>query len=249
MGKTVAVVPVRMTSSRLPGKVMAEVLGKPLLGHIIDRLECCNSLDDIVVATATDILNNPIEAYCRERGIPVFRGSEKDVLDRLLQALTWRDAQTGVLVFGDCPLIDPKIVEQLILLFESNDQLDFVSNDLCTTWPPGMEVEVFKASTLADSSQRCVDSEIREHGTLYIRKHPNIYRLHNVDAPPHLSRPDLSLEVDVSDDLTVIQAVMQAFDGRADVPLEQIIDYMDMNPELAASNRNVTRRWTQYRDD
>ena len=249
MVKTVAVVPVRMTSSRLPGKVMAEVLGKPLLGHIIDRLECCSSLDDIVVATATDMLNNPIETYCRERGIPVFRGSEKDVLDRLSQALAWRDAQTGVLVFGDCPLIDPRIVEQLIQLFESNDQLDFVSNDLCTTWPPGMEVEVFRASALADSSLRCTDGDIREHGTLYIRKHPNIYRLHNVDALPHLSRPDLSLEVDVSDDLTVIQAVMQAFDGRTNLPLEKIIDYMDKNPELAASNRNITRRWTQYRDD
>ena len=249
MVKTVAVVPVRMTSSRLPGKVMAEVLGKPLLGHIIDRLECCSSLDDIVVATATDISNDSIETYCRERNIPVFRGSEKDVLDRLLQALTWRNAQTGVLVFGDCPLIDPKIVEQLILLFESDDQLDFVSNDLCTTWPPGMEVEVFKASALADSSLRCIDSEIREHGTLYMRKHPNIYSLQNVDAPPHLSRPDLSLEVDEPDDLIVIQAVMQSFDGRADLSLEKIIDYMDMNPELAVSNRNVTRRWTQYRDD
>ena len=93
--RTVAVIPARMGSSRLPGKVMTPVMGKPLLGHLLDRLQCCSVLDEIVVATSIAVGNDNIGTYCEGRGIPVFRGSESDVLDRLLQALNWLEAQTG----------------------------------------------------------------------------------------------------------------------------------------------------------
>jgi spore coat polysaccharide biosynthesis protein SpsF (cytidylyltransferase family) len=247
--RTVAVIPARMNSSRLPGKVMIPVMGKPLLGHLIDRLQLCNGLDEILVATTIGGGNDAIRAYCEGRNVPVFRGSELDVLERLVQALEWREAETGVLVFGDCPLIDPAIVTRAVNFFGSLGQYDFVGNDLSTTWPPGMETEVFKVNALADSAQRCTDTNIREHATLYLRQHPDLYRLHNLDAPPHLHRPELSLEVDVSEDLMVIEAIMTEFNGRADITLKEIISYMDENPALAACNRDIPRVWRQYRHD
>lgn len=247
--KTVAVIPARTSSSRLPGKVMAPVLGKPLLGHLLDRVQCCSVLDEIVVATSIGSDNDTIEAYCDKRGVLVFRGSEFDVLDRLVQALEWREARIGVLVFGDCPLIDPAIITQTVLFFESQDKYDFVSNDFSTTWPPGMETEVFTVSALADSARRCTDASMREHGTLFLRQHPDLYRVHNLSAPPHLHRPELFLEVDVAEDLEVIEAILTAFEGRADITLEEIIGYMDQNSVLAARNYDVARRWKQYRDD
>ena len=150
--KTVAVIPARIGSSRLPGKVMMPILSKPLLGYLLDRLERCLDLDELVVATSDKSENDPIQSYCDDRGMPCFRGSETDVLDRLLQALRWRDAATGVLVFGDCPLIDPAIVTLAVEYYRANSQYDFVGNDLRTTYPPGMEVEVFSVEALADSA-------------------------------------------------------------------------------------------------
>ena len=179
----------------------------------------------------------------------MFRGSELDVLNRLLEALNWREAQEGVLVFGDCPLIDPSIVAQLITFFRSHREYDFVSNDLFTTWPPGMEAEVFKVEALADSERRCTNRAVREHGTLYIRQNPTLYRLYNVEAPIHLNRTDLSFEIDEAEDLEVIEEILKAFEGRVNTPLENIIDYMDKNPKIAAHNQNVKRRWKKYRND
>ena len=152
-------------------------------------------------------------------------------------------------MFGDCPLIDPTIITKAVLFFESHLEYDFVSNDLSTTWPPGMETEVFRVSALADSAQRCMDASVREHGTFHLRQPPDLYCLHNLDAPPHLRRPAFYLEVDAPEDLGVIEAILTAFEGRADITLEEIIGYMDKNPALAARNRNVERRWKQYRDD
>jgi len=247
--KTVAVIPVRMNSYRLPGKVMMPVIGKPLLGHLLDRLECCSMLDDLVVATSGYPENDQIQEFCDDRGTPCFRGSEMDVLDRLLRALRWRNAETGVLIFGDCPLIDPDVVTLVVKYYQSNTGLDFVGNDLSTTYPPGMEVEVFSMDVLAESASRCTDASTREHGTLYIRTHPDVYRLHNLEAPPYWRRPDLSLEVDTMEDMTVIERIIDQFEGRIDYSLDEIIEYMDRNPNIGMINRGIKRRWKPFRGE
>jgi spore coat polysaccharide biosynthesis protein SpsF len=249
--KTVAVVPVRMGSGRLPGKVMANVAGRPLLDHLLARLALCPLIDDVVVATSTERENDLIEEYCQKKDVRVYRGSEHDVLDRLLVALLTLGADVGVLAFGDCPLIDPKIVSRLIQRFYAHayEELDFLGNDLFTSWPPGMEIEVFSVDALADSHKRCSDAEIREHGTLYMRQHPDTYRLCNLEAPPELRRPDLSFEVDEPEDLYVIEKILTHFNGRADIALETIIHFMDNNPKLIERTSQVTRRWRRYRGE
>ena len=248
--KVVASIQVRMGSSRFPGKVMKRVSGVPLLGHLVRRLSFCNTLNEIVVATSTNPENDVIEGYCRQESIPCFRGAENDVLDRTLGALRSRGADIGVEVFGDCPLIDPCIVDQTITYFLESGEYDYVGNDLKTTYPPGMEVEVFRVSSLEDSSRRLsADDPIREHGTLYIRQNSGIYNIFNLEAPRELARPDLELEIDTQEDFSVIKIIIEHFDGVYDFPLQEIISFLDKRPQIAAINSKVHRRWKEYRND
>ena len=247
--KIIASVQVRMGSSRLPGKVMRSVLSRPLLGYLLDRLRLSKTLDGVVVATSTAVENDVIEEFCRKERVACFRGSETDVLDRTLQSLKSMAATVGVEVFGDGPLIDPVIIDQVVDYYVKNEGYDYVGNDLETTYPPGMEVEVFSTKALSDSSDRLPRSDPRrEHGTLFIRQNPNIYKITNLEAPVRHHRPDLELEVDTSEDFQVIARVIEHFSGRADFGLEEIIEFMDSNPEIANINRQVPRRWKQYRD-
>ena len=247
--RTVAAIPARFNSTRLPGKVMKEVLGEPLLGHLLTRLRGSEHLDEIAVSTSSLPENDPIAELCAQMGIPCFRGSEGDVLGRMLGCLKNQNADTGVVVFGDCPLIDPLIVDEMISEFRADKELDFLGNDLKTTYPPGMDVEVFRVAALSDSARRTTDAEMREHGTLYLRLHPEIYKIKNVEAPEHLRRPDLLLGLDTPEDLEVITAIFQHFEQSANFGLVEVIDFLDGHPELREKNKKVFRRWRQYRQD
>jgi spore coat polysaccharide biosynthesis protein SpsF len=246
--KVVASIQVRMGSGRFPGKVMKEVReGRPLLGYLLDRLRLSSVLDQIVVATSTRAENDVIEEFCHSESIPCFRGSEDDVLERTVEALMSQKADIGVEVFGDCPLIDPAIVNNMVTYFLENPGYDFVGNDLRTTYPPGMEVEVFLLDALKDSHQRVSDPLIREHGTLFIRQNPDIYNLINLDAPSDLSRPEMELEVDTVEDFQVIKAVIEHFSTRKDYSLSEIIQFMDSDKTLARINQGIPRRWREAR--
>ncbi len=110
----VAVIGVRMGSSRLPGKVMKKIMGKPVLGYLIERVKRSKLIDNLVIATSLNSENDVIESFCDKIEIPCFRGSENDVMDRILNALLSRDADVGVEIFGDCPLIDPDIIDIIV---------------------------------------------------------------------------------------------------------------------------------------
>lgn len=246
--RVVAAVQVRMGSSRLPGKVLRPVRGKPLLGHLLDRLALCQRLDGVVVATSVRPENQAIADYCATRGTPCFRGDEDDVLGRMLGALRSCAATVGVEVFGDCPLIDPALVDESVDFYLDHRYVyDFVGNDLKTTFPPGMEVEVFSLVALADAAQRTDDPAIREHGTLFIRQNPGLYRLFSIEAPPELHRPEIEVEVDTEEDIAVISAILERFANQPDVGVRDIIAFLDANPEIRGANATVTRRWKQYR--
>ena len=237
-----------MASSRLPGKVMARVNNKPLLGHLIHRVRLAQLLTDFVVSTSVNPENDVIEDYCRRNGVSCFRGPEDDVLGRTLESLKIWNADVGVTVFGDCPLLDPTIIDHAVALFLDSEKYDFVGNNLRTTYPPGMDVEVYRTEALEDSGNRTTDIRIREHGTLYIRQHPERYLLKNFEATKTINRPDLYLGLDTTEDLVVVEEILSHFDGKIDYSLKEIIEFMDANPRLADSNRHIYRRWKKYRD-
>jgi len=223
---------------------------RPLLGFLIERLRLCRTIDEVVVATSIENENDVIEEFCANEGIACFRGSEEDVLKRTLGALESVSATIGVEVFGDCPLIDPLIVDDIVTKFLDHARYDFIGNDLKTTYPPGMEVEVFSVAALQDSDDRVAASDpIREHGTLFIRQNPQLYKVINLEAEGKRRRPEVELEVDSREDLDVVTAIIQHFHPRIDFSLDEVLRFLDDNPEIVEINRSVHRRWKEFRDD
>ena len=236
-----------MGSGRLPGKTMVDLDGKPLLWHLISRLRKTREIDEISVATSILKENDVIEDFCRKENLSCYRGSEEDVLARTLGSLQAHDADVGVVVYGDNPLVDPVVIDEVIDFYKANLEYDWVGNDLVTTFPPGMEVEVFNVEALLDSARREDDPRIREHGTLHIRQDPKNYSLWNIEAEGVRRRPDLHLGVDVGEDLEVVRMIIKNFSDSVAFSLEDVIEYLDKNPQLTSKNKNVHRRWRKYR--
>ncbi|MBL8833916.1 MAG: glycosyltransferase family protein [Rhodospirillales bacterium] len=240
--KTVATIEARMTSMRLPGKVLADAEGAPMLSRMIDRLFRVSGLDGVVVATTTNATDDPIAALASEKGVGCWRGSEDDVLSRVLEAATDAGADVIVELTGDCPLIDPAIVSQTIRHYFSTGA-DYVSNVLTRSYPIGMDTQVFSRRILADVASRTDDAIDHEHVSLYIYRHPEIYSLSGIVAPAGLHRPDVRLTLDTPEDLALIRAVFAALLPRGiDFGLAEILAYLDANPVVAALNRSVVHR-------
>ena len=242
----VCVTAVRMASSRLPGKTLVEVDDRPLLGHLIDRINASKCLDQLVIATTVLPEDEPIEKYCKEHDVPCYRGSPNDVLERITCAYLSHGADVGVVVYGDGPMIDPMIIDQAVELYLTSGSFDFVGNDLLTTYPPGMEVEVVNIAALCRSESMCTDANVREHGTLFLRQHSDLFRIHNFEAEGVLRRPDLSLEVDTPEDLEVFDQVAKHLKTISSFALDKIIKFVDVK-NLKELNQHIPRRWKQYR--
>jgi len=228
---------------------MREVSGKPLLEHLLNRVRQVKHLDGIIVATSDTEENDVIEKFCSSYGVPCFRGSEDDVLARMLGALESQMADIGVEVYGDSPLSDPKLINECIEVYLGDDSYDLVGNDMKATYPSGMYSETFSVKALQDSAARCQDPAIREHGTMYLRQHPELYKLKNIEAKGRLRRPDIYLDVDTEVDVRVIEAILNHFAPRNDFSLEEIFVFLDEHSELAQLNQHVHRRWKQYQYD
>lgn len=248
--KVVAAVLARMGSSRLFQKPVQDVNGRPLLGLLLSRLKLSRKIDHIVVATSCLESENPLVKLAETYGVGCFQGAESDVTQRLVDLFDEQEADVGVVIYGDCPLIDPSIVDEVISqYFERAEEYDFVGNDLRTTYPPGMEVEVFSVPALSRAAEAEPSAELREHGTLVLRHYPKLYRLYNVSAPEKYHRSELTLEVDEDVDLQAIRQIDEYFAGRSDYSLDEIITLLDDKSSITELTRGVERRWAQYRQE
>ncbi len=245
MGKVVAVVCVRMGSERLPGKMMREALGSPLLGHLLGRVRQAKHLDGVVVAIPTATENDVIAQYCKTTGMPCFRGSEEDVMGRMLGALESVQAETGVEIYGDSPLIDPALIDECITAYREGN-FEWVGNDVTPVYPSGMYSEAFSVASFRDAAERNTDPAIREHGTLYLRQHPKLYRQKHLSYEGPLKRTDIHLDVDTEEDFGVFEEILRHFAPRTDFSLGEIIAFLDAHPEVTALNKDIHRRWKQY---
>lgn len=195
-----------MSSSRLPGKVMAPVLGQPMIGRQIERIKRARLVDKLVVATSTDPSDDPLAAYVVSLGVEVFRGSLDDVLDRFRRILQGHhEATTLVRLTADCPLTDPELIDKVIA-HHLETGADYTSNTLRTrTYPHGLDVEVMKPEALEDAAARAKDPYEWEHVTPYIYRRPEHYKLAGVAR--HDSLAHLRWTVDVPADLEFVRAV------------------------------------------
>lgn len=245
MPRTIAVVCARMGSERLPGKTLRPIGGRPMLGLLLDRARGAKSLEGIVVASPESPANDAIEEFCRCEGVACFRGSEDDVTGRMLGALEREGAEIGVQLYGDSPLVDPRIIDRIVEEF-AKDGADWVGNDLAAGYPSGFFAEAFSLAALREAAARCFDPAVREHGTLCLRRDRENFRIREVAPPPSLNRPELCLSIDGEEDMQVVEAIVVHFAPRTDFPAEEIVAFLDANPEVAARNRGVQRRWRKY---
>jgi glutamate-1-semialdehyde 2,1-aminomutase len=233
--KIVAIVQARMGSTRFPNKVMRPICGTPMIGLLLERLGRSRRLDQIVLATSDDPRNDPLDAYVRELGIAVFRGSENDVLDRYCGAAREAGADVIVRVTGDCPLVDPVIVDAVITrLLESG--ADYASNVIRLTYPDGLDVEVITRAALEKAWQQATAARDREHVTPFVRESDQFTRVSCVHAP------DASSErwtVDEPEDFAVIDAVFRQFQPRRDFSWLEVMALSKNRPDLFAANRHL----------
>lgn len=239
---TVVIVQARMTSTRLPGKVLLEVAGKPLLEHQIERLRRVKLADKIVVATTVNAADEPIVALCRRLSIPVWRGAEHDVLARYHGAAVAHRAEVIVRVTSDCPVIDPQVLDATIGYYlERRGQLDYVSNSLERSFPRGLDAEVFAFRSLAEAFDEARDEEEREHVTPFLYRRPQRYRLGNVAC-----REDLSghrWTVDTPEDFALIRHMIGAlYPVLPQFGLRDMLAWLKGRPELTALNAHIEQK-------
>lgn len=231
-----------MTSSRLPGKVLLPVLGRPMLQHLVERLRAVPSLNEIVLATTTNATDDVLATLAETLGISVFRGSEDDVMTRVIGAAENACADIVVEITGDCPIIDPDIIEQTIRMFLHHD-VDYVSNSHIRSYPDGMDTQVFHLETLKRSAAMTSDLLDREHVTLHIRSHPEIFRQVQLVAPPSLWWPELGLTLDEEADYRLLRQIIETL---APVnPLfgcHEVLGLLREHPEWVEINQAVLRK-------
>ena len=233
--KTVAIIQARMASTRLPGKVLQDIAGKPMLQRVADRVRRAKLLDQVVVATSENPSDDLIENFCKANGVDCFRGSEEDVLDRYFQAALRFQADVIVRVTADCPLIDPEIIEKVVVTFR-NGAFDYVSNFLHRSFPDGLDTEVFSHLTLTRAWREARWKSEREHVTSYIYRHPELFQLGNVTSPNNDS--DLRWTVDRPQDLEFVRAIYQMLRERP-FGMDDVLALLRQDPQLQELNSGI----------
>jgi spore coat polysaccharide biosynthesis protein SpsF len=240
-----------MASTRLPGKVLKEINGKPMLLWQIERIKRSRLLDDVVVATTTNPLDDKIVKCCEKNNIKYFRGSEDDVLSRIASVIREFQIDVHVEFFGDSPLPDAQIIDEIVSFYLKHEDLyDYVSNAIKVTYPPGQEVIVFRGRALIELDESLpADSPAREHVSILLVNNKDKYKSYNLEAPLRYHYPETYLEVDVPQDFELISNIISHFAGLGQeyFTLAQILDYLKQNPQLVNLNNKVHRRWKEFK--
>lgn len=242
MSRTVAIIQARMSSERLPGKVMKTVKGRPLLGFLLRQLQSATALDQIVVATSRDPSDQLIVDYCEKSQVACYRGDLRDVLSRFDEAATAFQAEAIVRICADCPLLDPQIVDRLVLFYKKHQSpLDYASNFRHRTYPRGQEVEIFSRKILALAQEKAAEAEEREHVTPYFYRHPEQFRLGEIFYSDNLSSQ--RWVVDTPEDFQFIERVLKSLPEESPCyHLEDVLKVLKEHPDWLALNAHVRQK-------
>lgn len=235
--KVVAIVQARMGSTRMPNKVMKPIAGVPMIELLLARLARSSEIDQIVLATSTDERNTPLIEHVQKLGYTCVRGSENDVLDRYLVAARQAQADVVVRITGDCPLIDPGLVDQAIAQFRM-ENLDYLSNGAPASYPDGLDTEVFTLQALERAGHESQDPFEHEHVTPYLRK-PGLFKTGVMRHSEDLS--GLRWTVDEPADFEVVSAVFAHFAPQIQFSWTQVLELQHKQPDIFAANHDIIR--------
>lgn len=235
--KIIAIVQARMGSSRLPGKVMKEINGVPMIQILLERLKLSKKIDEIVVATTESKKDQEMVDYLLSNNFLCERGSEKNVLQRFIDVSNKYNADYIVRITGDCPLIDPALVD-IVISELIKTKADYCTNTMPPTFPDGLDVEVFSAVQLEQAQDLCVDNSDIEHVTPSIRRREDI-RKKNIENPEDLS--SLRWTVDELSDFEVVTSIFNFFHPRIDFSWQEIMEIYESNKDIFKKNDSIKR--------
>ena len=237
--KTVGIIQVRTTSTRLPKKCLLKINKKTILEHIILRLKFCKTLDSLCVATTTNKTDDIIECISNELEICVFRGSENDVLDRFYQAAKIISADVICRVTADDPFKDPKIIDNFMREFLVNDY-DYLSNTIVPSYPEGIDIEIFRFSALEKAWKDAKLQSEREHVTPYIWKNRNLFKICNKRYKKDIS--SFRWTLDKPEDWVFIQQIYdRLYEPDKIFYMEDILELLEQEPDLIEINKGTVR--------
>lgn len=240
--KVVAIIQARMGSTRLPGKVLMRVMGKPLFQYQLERLKRSKRIDQIIVASTTNVIDQPIIDLCYQLGIQTFRGSEEDVLERYFEAAKYFKADVIVRLTSDCPLIDPEIMDRIIGNFIDNyPEYHYVSNTIDRTFPRGMDVEVFSYFALEKAFEEGKEEIHREHVTPFIYLNPSRFSINQIKENKDLSQ--FRWTVDTHEDFLLIEKIIEELYKRKPYfSIHEILRLMETKPDWILINGHIEQK-------
>jgi spore coat polysaccharide biosynthesis protein SpsF len=236
----VAIIQARMGSTRLPGKVMRLLAGKPMIQRVTERVQRARKVDQVVVATTTLKEDDALADFvAKQLPVRVTRGPWDDVLTRYHEAAVATDASTIVRITSDCPLLSPQVTARVIEEFH-REKCDYASNAVVRTYPRGLDTEVMTRAALDRSNREAKDPADREHVTQYINDHPDLFRMHDVvDSEDH---SDLRWTVDTEDDFRLVEKIYGHFGTNAAFEYADVLDLIRKNPSWSEINRHVEQK-------
>lgn len=249
MGKIVATIEARMNSTRLPKKVLKDIGAGLSLQVQLSRLAKSKLIDEVVIATTINDVDLPIVDFAKSQGVKCFRGSEEDILGRILGAAQSVQATIIVQTTGDCPMIAPEIVDQVISTYlENKGKIDFVSNEIERSFPIGLDCRVFSEQLLSEVDKVCKDPTHRVHGStyIYLGEGKNKYKSLNILAPKELHHPDWRWTLDTAQDLLFFQTVFKELGPKAiNLSAIELASWLEKHPEIVAINNTVRQKTFQ----
>ncbi len=239
-----AIIQARMNSTRLPGKALKEILGKPVLELLVERLRYSRRLDEIIIATTTSPADNPIEELAERLAVKYTRGSEEDVLSRYYEAAKQFNVDHIMRITADCPLMDPVIIDHMIEAYMDINsgvtEYDYLSNTLETTFPDGLDVEIFGFGVLEKVHMMADKKYQREHVCTYIIEHPKEFRIKNFAYDKNFS--GFRWTLDNPEDYQLIKAIYEGLYLKKKIFLmNDILDFLEKNPQLVEINKSLKR--------
>ncbi|MBP9853721.1 MAG: glycosyltransferase family protein [Candidatus Omnitrophica bacterium] len=230
-----AIIQARMGSTRLPGKGMKMIMGKPIIYFVVERVRRAKNIDKVIVAAPSSANNDSMCEYVKSLGIDVFRGSENDVLDRYYQAAKLYQADEVIRLTADCPLLDPQVIDQVVNYFKEQN-VDYCSNITKRTFPDGQDVEICRFSVLEDAWKKATDTADREHVTKYIRLSGK-YTIANFSQDENLG--DLRWTLDYQEDLEFVTRIIEGLYPLKGITftMQDILTFLKQHPEIEEINR------------